>query len=281
MKFLLVVCLAVAVSAYEPITTNYHEEVGIPEAARIKLAEEAMDFDGSRIVGGSASSLGAHPFMAGLVIQLESGRESICGSSLISNTRLVGAAHCWRDARNQARQFIVVLGSIRIFSGGVRQVTTRVTLHENYNPTNLNNDVSIITINHVSYTNNINRINLASGNQDFIGQYGLAIGFGRTGDAAQVTQNQALRHANLQIINNDFCTRIYGNVVVVASTLCTAGGRQNVCGGDSGGPLVIGTGANRQLVGIVSFGSSSGCGRGHPAGFARVTAFNSWISRHI
>lgn len=68
MKLLLVVCLAAAASAYEPIITNYHEEVGIPEAARVKKAEEALDFDGSRIVGGSASSLGAHPFMVSVVL---------------------------------------------------------------------------------------------------------------------------------------------------------------------------------------------------------------------
>lgn len=67
-----------------------------------------------------------------------------------------------------------------------------------------------------------------------------------------MTQNQALRHANVQVINNDFCIRIYGNQVVIHSTLCTAGGRTNVCGGDSGGPLVVGSGANRQQVSVSS-----------------------------
>ncbi|CAH2227244.1 jg19506, partial [Pararge aegeria aegeria] len=189
---------------------------------------------------------------AGLVIDLVGGRESVCGASLLSNSRLVTAAHCWRTARNQAVQFTVVLGSIRLFSGGNRLVTSRVTLHENYNMANLNNDVGIITISPVTLNAQVNRINLARGNDNYIGQFATAVGFGRTGDANPVTQNQVLRQANLQIIDNDFCTRIYGNNVVIDSTLCCAGGRQNVCGGDSGGPLTLNSGSARILVSIYS-----------------------------
>ncbi|CAG9564994.1 unnamed protein product [Danaus chrysippus] len=74
MKLLLVVVgLAVAVSAFEPelpITNDYHNTIGVFEAARIKQAEESADFDGSRITGGSAASLGQFPYQAGLLIRL-------------------------------------------------------------------------------------------------------------------------------------------------------------------------------------------------------------------
>lgn len=64
MKLLLfVVGFAVAVSAYSPIDTDYHNTYGVPEAARIKQAEESTDFDGSRITGGSSARLGQFPYL--------------------------------------------------------------------------------------------------------------------------------------------------------------------------------------------------------------------------
>lgn len=65
MKIFLVVVAALAVAAepYEPIFHDYHGQFGIALAARIKAIEAAMDFDGSRITGGTPSSLGAQPHM--------------------------------------------------------------------------------------------------------------------------------------------------------------------------------------------------------------------------
>ncbi|XP_072946646.1 collagenase-like [Epargyreus clarus] len=273
---LVVLALAVAASAapqYEPIFYNYHEEIGIPEAARLKAAEDAMDFDGSRIAGGSGSNVGQWPFFGGLVIALVSGHTSVCGSSLLSNTRAVTAAHCWRHRNSQARQFTVVLASNRIHSGGTRIVTNRVEMHSGWNDNNFANDIAVITINHVGFNNNINRINLPAGAATYVGTNAVAIGFGRTGDSAAAAGNQNLNHVTLTVISNDECRRNFGNVI--ASTLCTSGaGGRSICSGDSGGPLMIG---GPTLIGVTSFGSAAGCQRGFPAGFARVTSFVAWL----
>ncbi|XP_013178900.1 PREDICTED: collagenase-like [Papilio xuthus] len=282
MRLLLVaVCCVVALgcaSAEEPIVLYYHESEGIQKAEQIRQSELAADFDGGRIVGGSQAGLGAFPYMGGLVITLTNGRTSVCGSSLLSNTRLVTAAHCWWDGRNQARQFTVVLGSVRLFSGGSRINTNRVQMHNNWNPRNANNDVAVITINSVSFNNNINRIALASGNNDLAGTWADAAGFGITRDGGNIGNNQALSHVRLQVITNAVCRNTFGSSIIVSSTLCTSGANgRSTCGGDSGGPLV----ANNRLIGITSFGSPNGCQRGHPAGFARVSSFNSWISSRL
>ncbi|XP_047535646.1 collagenase-like [Vanessa atalanta] len=283
MKFLLIVVgLALAVAAEEKIFSDYHEEIGIAEAARIKLAEEAQDFDGSRITGGQASSLGAHPHLGGLVITLTDGRQSVCGSSLLTNTKAVTAAHCWKHGRTQARLFTLVLGSLRLFSGGVRVNTNNVQVHASYNENTLNNDVAIITMGHVTFTNNIQRINLASGSNNYVGTWATAAGFGRTGDNVGISNSQSKRHVNLQVITNAVCANTFGSNVIVASTLCVATPNgQSTCGGDSGGPLAIGRGSSGTLIGITSFGSRAGCTRGFPAGFARVTAFNAWIRARL
>ncbi|CAH2092607.1 unnamed protein product [Euphydryas editha] len=281
MKFSLVVVLALAVAAEEPITTNYHEAIGIPEATRIELAERAQDFDGTKIIGGQNSALGANPHLGGLIIVLTSGRQSVCGSSLLTNTRLVTAAHCWRDSNSQARQFTVVLGSLRLFSGGVRIETRNVQVHASYNTQNFNNDVAVISISHVSFTNAIQRVALATGNNNYAGAWATAAGFGKTSDSAGISNSQSQKHVSMQVITNAACTGTFGASVIVASTLCTATNAGSTCNGDSGGPLVIGSGTSRQLIGITSFGSSSGCSRGLPAGFARITSFASWINARL
>lgn len=79
------------------------------------------------------------------MITLTDGRQSVCGASLLSETRAVTAAHCWWDGRNQARSFTVVYGSIYLFRGGTRINTNTVEMHQNYNFRNLRNDIAIIT----------------------------------------------------------------------------------------------------------------------------------------
>ncbi|XP_013178895.1 PREDICTED: collagenase-like isoform X2 [Papilio xuthus] len=242
--------LAAAANAYEQIELDYHENVGIPKAEAIRQAELAADFDGSRIVGGSTvSRLGEYPFMGGLVISLTDGRQSVCGSSLLSATKLVTAAHCWRTRNVQARQFTVVLGSLRLFSGGDRVNTNRVEMHGSYNMNTLANDIAMITINRVNLNNNVNTIALASGNNNYAGSWARAAGFGLTRDGGNIGNNQALSHARVQVITNDVCRRTFGNTIQ-SSTLCISGAnRISTCSGDSGGPLT--TDNRRTLVSVL------------------------------
>ncbi|XP_072946889.1 brachyurin-like [Epargyreus clarus] len=272
------VALVSAVLAFEEPQRYYHETVGIAEAARIKAFEDALDFDGSRITGGSNANLGQFPHMAGLVITMTTGATSVCGSSMISNSRVVTAAHCWFDGRNQARQFTVVLGSVRLFTGGTRINTSNVVMHGSWTPSTIANDVAVAVIAWTAYSSTINRIPLATGTATYAGLTATAAGFGRTGDGAAggITTAQSLSHVNMPVITNAVCAQTFRNVI--ASTLCTSGANaRSTCGGDSGGPLQI----SNVLIGITSFGAAAGCQRGFPAAFARVTSFASWIQARM
>ncbi|XP_028168562.1 collagenase-like [Ostrinia furnacalis] len=263
----------------------YHSAAGMAEAARIRQHEAALDFDGSRITGGQSVNAGAHPHLGGLVITLTNGQQSVCGSSMLTNNRAVTAAHCWWDGQNQARQFTVVYGSNRLFSGGFRITTSNILMHASYNFRTLHNDVAIIVHQWVAFGTTINRIALPSGtqlNNNFAGQTATAAGYGRTGDNAAIGQNQDKRQVSMPVITNAACASTFGSSTVIASTLCTSGaGARSVCPGDSGGPLSVGSGTGRILIGITSFVASAGCARGFPAGFARVTSFNSWILQRL
>ncbi|CAF4851846.1 unnamed protein product [Pieris macdunnoughi] len=269
---------------FEPIEVDYHGQQGIPMANYLRNAEAASDFDGARIVGGTPARLGAHPHIAGLLVDLIQGGTSMCGASLLSNTKLITAAHCWRTTNFQGRSMIVVLGTLRIFSGGTRITTTNIQLHSNYNQRTLNNDIGIITINRVNFNNNIRAIALPSGlleHMTYVGNRATAVGYGRLRDGGS-NNNDALHQVSLTVIENFVCTDIYGPNIIIPSTLCTdTQGRIGTCQGDSGGPLDFSFQNVRYLIGVTSFTSQRGCQAGLPAGFARVTSFLQWIRARI
>ncbi|XP_045456369.1 collagenase-like [Melitaea cinxia] len=282
--FLAGLALVSARAPYVPILTDYHEQIGIPEAARIQKAEGAVDFDGNRIVGGSPAGLGAHPYAAGLLISGNLGT-SMCGASLVTNTRLVTAAHCWRTGSFQGNSLVVVLGSTRLFSGGTRITTSHVQIHASYNQSLLTNDIGVISIRHVNYNDNIRNIELPSGLfliMTYAGQNAVVVGYGRTSDSGPVSSDPDLRQTTVTVIENWECVNIYGPFTVISSTICTNSlFTTGPCSGDSGGPLTFTFLRTRYLIGVTSFVAAAGCQSGFPAGYARVTSFASWIRARI
>lgn len=50
--------------------------------------------------------------------------------------------------------------------------------------------------------------------------------------------------------------------------------------GDSGGPMTTLVKGVRKQIGIVSFGTSTGCSSGYPSVFTRVTSYLDWIQTY-
>ncbi|XP_075990018.1 collagenase-like [Anticarsia gemmatalis] len=279
----IVVLLAlVAAACCENATVDraigYHQRIGVVEAERIRIREAV----GNRIAGGYSSYSGEHPNVAGLLISLTTGQTSLCGGSVLNNRRVLTAASCWYDGYSQARNILVVLGSVYLYSGGTRVNAPTIYNHPYFNPYTVANDIAVLTIPYVSYSTYIKPMVLPSGSQlndAFVGRSAEAIGYGRTSDGSAITASQSLRDVFLSVISNAYCQQYYGSTVT-SNVICTSGsGGRGPCGGDMGGPLILRRydGSNDLLIGVVSFGSIRGCQAGDPTGYTRVTSYASWI----
>ncbi|CAG9788163.1 unnamed protein product [Diatraea saccharalis] len=261
---------------------DYHRRIGMFEADRIrKFEKDVTDSKSARVVGGSTTTIGLVPYQAGLIITFRVVFTSVCGGSIISDSKILTGAHCYNDGVSIAQSITVVVGSNLMFVGGTRMTASRVVMYPGYNPSIFANDIAVVFVPRLSFSLFIQPINLPFGselNMNFVGQTALASGFGVTNDGEQVSLTQPITSVNLQVISNIDCQRIYGNLIQ-GSHLCTNGvNGQGICRGDTGGPLVTTINTRRILIGIGSFTSTTGCQAGHPSGFSRVTFFVPWIN---
>ncbi|CAH1636844.1 unnamed protein product [Spodoptera littoralis] len=297
MKVLIVTLLALAVAASARHITledvielekntpySYIKSIAIPLADEVRIAEEEGRQNPSRIVGGSLAALGQLPYQAGLILHHPS-INGLASASLISNNRILTAAHNLNDGWSTVPSVTVVLGTTTLMSDGVRQTTSDYVLHENYNVFVFRSDIAIINLpSPVQFSSNLSPIALPSGSQlgdDFTGEIAIASGFGINPGNGGVLPNQPLSYVDLPVISNDECKQAYGSIIL-PGIICTGSVvGKNICTGDSGGPLAVQRNNSPVVIGVVSFRSGGVCDGGSPAGYARVTHYVDWINEHL
>lgn len=169
----------------------------------------------------------------------------------------------------------------------VRMTATKKIVHEDFNPSTLNNDVALLILpDKLEFTENIAPIKLPSYSQKdttFEGRKATVSGHGKTADNQPISTQ--LMYVNTKVIANSECRKYYGSRLVKPTSLCVVGwdnANQSTCQGDSGGPLVVFDDdlEERIQVGVVSFNTKKGCEAQIPTGFARVSQFLDWINKN-
>ncbi|XP_031640651.1 uncharacterized protein LOC116352303 isoform X2 [Contarinia nasturtii] len=257
---------------YGPVTND--------PSCGISLAKQTAQ---RRIVGGDDAGFGSFPWQA--YIRIGSSR---CGGSLISRRHVVTAGHC--VARATPRQVHVTLGDYVINSAveplpaytfGVRKID--VHPYFKFTPQADRFDVSVLTLERpVHLMPHIAPICLPEKNEDFLGKFGWAAGWGALNPGSRL-RPKTLQAVDVPVIENRICERWHRsngiNVVIYPEMLCAGyrGGGKDSCQGDSGGPLMHEKNGRWYLIGVVSAGYSC-ASRGQPGIYHRVPYTVDWIS---
>ncbi|XP_037918334.1 trypsin delta-like [Hermetia illucens] len=219
-----------------------------------------------RIVGGKATTIESYPHQ----VALRKSGSYICGGSIYKANVVITAAHC--TIGQSASSLTVVAGTSSRTSGGVSRQVSSIRQHPSYDPSTINNDISLLILSSgFTYSSSIQPIALTS-SAPAAGTAVSVTGWGATKEGGAVAAT--LQVVTINVISTSQCSSGYGTGKITSAMLCAGvnGGGKDVCQGDSGGPLISGG----KLVGIVSWGI--GCARnGYPGVYTNVAYFKSWV----
>ncbi|XP_038614700.1 transmembrane protease serine 11C-like [Tachyglossus aculeatus] len=229
---------------------------------------------GDRIAGGLDAQEGEWPWQA----SLKQNNVHRCGATLISNSWLVTAAHCFRNA-NDPRQWTVSFGHL-LSHPKMRRKINYIIIHEKYHYPAHDHDIALVHLSTpVLFSNIIRRICLPESGHYFPPNSDVMVtgwGSSRTDGA----RPNILQKGAVKIIDTETCNReeVYSGVIT-PGMLCAGylEGNVDACQGDSGGPLV-GSDARGMwyLAGIVSWGDECALPN-KPGVYTRVTYYRDWI----
>ncbi|KAI9554765.1 hypothetical protein GHT06_020042 [Daphnia sinensis] len=247
--------------------------------------------DGNRIVNGEEAIPNSWPFVVGF---MEPGSGFVnCGGSLISENKILSAAHCFeRKSMYQLSRMVVKLGMHDVGDDKGKpddaQMTRRIsrmTIHKAYNAKTIYFDIAIVTMDlPVAYSKAISPVCLAPLNHNvntYAGEKATVMGWGRLKAGGE--SSQQLMQTTVPIITNAECKEILPADRIANHMICASSFPTSSCRGDSGGPLVVKSkGGSWIQVGIVSWGASDCTDELQPAAvYTRVAWLRSWINGNM
>ncbi|XP_030110566.1 hepatocyte growth factor activator isoform X3 [Mus musculus] len=239
-----------------------------------------------RIIGGSSSLPGSHPWLAAIYIG-----NSFCAGSLVHTCWVVSAAHCF--ANSPPRDSITVVLGQHFFNRTTDVTQTfgiekyvPYTLYSVFNPNN--HDLVLIRLKKKGErcavrSQFVQPICLPEAGSSFpTGHKCQIAGWGHMDENVSSYSNSLLE-ALVPLVADHKCSspEVYG-ADISPNMLCAGyfDCKSDACQGDSGGPLVCEKNGVAYLYGIISWGD--GCGRlNKPGVYTRVANYVDWINDRI
>ncbi|XP_062558420.1 brachyurin-like [Armigeres subalbatus] len=285
MKIIVLLISVLALASTEWIDIDWSEVRPIEEfdqywarlPAELQFLRNA--FPNRRITNGQQATPGQFPYQVALVITF-SASSGLCGGSILTRNYILTAAHCVQNALGGT----AIMGAHNRFVSEATQqriafAASGIKIHPGYISTTIRNDIATVRLNNAMTLNDRvvpARIPVTGDSRSFAGWTGTVSGFGRISDTSTATSTVVMYTSN-PIMSENECAARWGSSLIQAQNICLSGdGGRSPCNGDSGGPLAVQDNGSLQ-VGIVSFGSASGCSIGMPSVFVRVSHFRDWI----
>ncbi|XP_008579103.1 PREDICTED: transmembrane protease serine 11B-like protein [Galeopterus variegatus] len=229
---------------------------------------------GNKVAGGLNAEEGEWPWQA----SLQQNSVHRCGATLISNSWLVTAAHCFIMATDP-KEWNVSFGLLLSDPQSQRSIKD-IIIHEKYHYPAHDNDIAVVHLSSpVLYTGNIRRACLPEATYTFPPNSEVVVtGWGTLKSNGK--SPNILQKGSVKIIDDKTCNSgdVYGGVIT-PGMLCAGflKGRVDACQGDSGGPLVSADSNGIWfLAGIVSWGDECALPN-KPGVYTRVTYYRDWI----